>query len=200
VIYIFEPVFGALLTVAAAPVIVAAASIVWALSSRSPFVAHLRIGTGGRTFWMWKLRTMWDAEGQRRRGWDLVERVTGTDVPEDKIAPDPRITSRFAALCRKYSIDELPQLLHVAAGQMSLVGPRPITPEEFVRYYRGNAAEVLRLRSGVTGLWQVSGRNRLTYRQRRELDLRLVRHFSLSLYLAILLRTIPKVLSGADSR
>jgi lipopolysaccharide/colanic/teichoic acid biosynthesis glycosyltransferase len=199
-IYSFEPVIGALLSIAAAPVLVAAAGAVFALSGRSPFVAHLRMGTGGTPFWMWKLRTMWDAEEAPCRRWELVERIAGADVPEDKIALDPRVTSRFAAFCRRYSIDELPQLLHVITGQMSLVGPRPITPGEFDRYYGDDAVEVLRLRSGVTGLWQVSGRNRLTYRERRKLDLHLVRHFSVWLYLAILLRTIPKVLSGADSR
>jgi exopolysaccharide production protein ExoY len=196
IIYLFEPLVGALLAVVAAPIIIASAGVVIVLSRRSPFVAHLRIGNNG-PFWMWKLRTMWDSSV---RGWAFVERIRVAPVPVDKTAPDPRITSRFAALCRKYSIDELPQLLHVAGGQMSLVGPRPITREELIRHYGEDAAEVFLLRAGVTGLWQVSGRNKLSYKQRRELDLQLVRQFSIRTYLAILLKTIPKVLSGSDAR
>lgn len=200
IVYSFEPVLGAMLSIAAAPVMVTAAAVVFALCGRQPFVAHLRIGQSGTPFWMWKLRTMWDSKGSPGARWGLVEHISAADVPEDKFSPDPRVTSRFAALCRKYSIDELPQLLHVATGRMSLVGPRPITPEELIRYYGQDATEVLRLRTGITGLWQVSGRNALTYRRRCELDLQLVRQFSVKLYFAILLRTIPRVLSGANSR
>jgi lipopolysaccharide/colanic/teichoic acid biosynthesis glycosyltransferase len=197
VIYSFEPLIGAVLAVIASPVILASAGIVIVLSRRSPFVAHLRTGNNG-PFWMWKLRTMWGDNTAGKRA--LVERISDALVPEDKAAPDPRVTSRFAALCRKYSIDELPQLFHVATGQMSLVGPRPMTREELMRYYGADAAEVLLLRAGVTGLWQISGRNKLSYKQRRDLDLQLVRQFSIRMYLAILLRTIPKVLSGTDAR
>ncbi len=107
-----------------------------------------------------------------------------------------RVACRFARWCRRYSIDELPQLLHVLRGEMSLVGPRPITQGELARYYGNDAAEVLELRPGITGLWQSTGRNRLTYRQRRRLDLSLVRRYSLRLYLIILWRTIPRALSG----
>ena len=81
---------------------------------------------------------------------------------------------------------------------MSLVAPRPVTESELKRYYGCDAAEVLRVKPGVTGLWQVMGRSRLTYRQRREMDLFLVRNRSLKLYLTILLRTIPAVLTGKD--
>jgi lipopolysaccharide/colanic/teichoic acid biosynthesis glycosyltransferase len=197
IIYSFEPLVGAALAFVAAPIILGSASIVFVLSRRSPFVAHLRIGNNG-PFWMWKLRTMWENSGVGR--WSLVERISDSPVPEDKTTADPRVTSRFASLCRKYSIDELPQLFHVATGQMSLVGPRPMTREELVRYYGADAAEVLMLRAGVTGLWQVSGRNKLTYKQRRELDLQLVREYGIRLYVAILLRTIPKVLTGSDAR
>ena len=196
IIYSFEPLVGAALALIAAPIILVSSGIIIVLSRRSPFVAHLRIGNNG-PFWMWKLRTMWDSGVGR---WSFVERISDSPVPENKNAPDPRVTSRFAALCRKYSIDELPQLFHVATGQMSLVGPRPMTREELMRYYGADAAEVLMLRAGVTGLWQVSGRNKLTYKQRRELDLQLVREYSIRLYVAILLRTIPKVLTGTDAR
>ena len=94
------------------------------------------------------------------------------------------------------SLDEMPQLVHVIRGEMSLVGPRPITRAELDAYYGNAAAEVLSLRPGITGLWQVMGRNRLTYAQRRRLDLWLVRRASPRLFFAILARTVPRVLSG----
>jgi exopolysaccharide production protein ExoY len=198
-IYSFEPLVGALLSVVATPALLVSACAMVALSRRSPFIAHLRIGQGGAPFWMWKLRTMWDDAEPPAKRWTLMERISGTDVPETKIGPDPRVRSWFASFCRKYSIDELPQLLHVAAGQMSLVGPRPITAEELDRYYGSDSGEILRLRAGLTGLWQVNGRNRLSYVRRRELDLLLVKRFGPRLYFTILLKTIPTVLRGVDS-
>ena len=81
---------------------------------------------------------------------------------------------------------------------MSLVGPRPLTNREFDQYYGADAHEILRVKPGVTGLWQVAGRSRLSYEERRQLDLFLVRHRSLRLYFTILLRTIPAVLTGKD--
>ena len=80
-----------------------------------------------------------------------------TDVPVIKGAPDPRVNSRLAAFCRRYSVDELPQLLQVASGKMRLVGPRPLTPRELEVYYGADCAEVLSVRPGLTGLWQVMG-------------------------------------------
>lgn len=112
---------------------------------------------------------------------------------------DPRVTSRFARLCRRHSIDELPQLVHVISGKMALVGPRPLTRRELDRYYGEDAAEMVCARPGMTGLWQVMGRSRLTYRQRRRLDLFLVRHPSVGLELWVLLRTIPNVITGRNA-
>jgi lipopolysaccharide/colanic/teichoic acid biosynthesis glycosyltransferase len=96
-------------------------------------------------------------------------------------------------------MDELPQLAHVVVGQMSLVGPRPITHAELVKHYGSSADEVTGILPGITGLWQVLGRDRLTYSRRRRLDLFLVRHFSTRLYSLILLRTIPSVLFGKNA-
>jgi exopolysaccharide production protein ExoY len=116
-----------------------------------------------------------------------------------KSEKDSRVTSRFAAFCRRYSIDELPQLYQVVTGQMSLIGPRPLTKLELDLYYGRNAAELLTRRPGISGLWQVSGRSRLSYRQRRRLDLFLVRKWSPGLYLQTLLATIPTVLTGRNA-
>jgi exopolysaccharide production protein ExoY len=172
-----------------------------ALSGRSPLIAHRRLGLNGEPFWIYKLRSMWDhrdpARPQAATGW--IEYLNDTGVPVFKNAPDPRVTSRLAAFCRRYSVDELPQLLQVATGRLCLVGPRPLTPRELDAYYGADCSEVLSVRPGLTGLWQVMGRNRLTYAQRRRLDLFFVRKRSMGLYLRILLRTPGRVLSGRDA-
>jgi lipopolysaccharide/colanic/teichoic acid biosynthesis glycosyltransferase len=184
--------------VAVAPALGATMLAVRVLSGRSPLIAHRRLGLNGEPFWILKLRTMWDkADRQTDGGW--IEYLRDTDVPVIKGAPDPRVTSRLAAFCRRYSMDELPQLLQVVTGKLSLVGPRPLTKGELDTYYGPDCSEVLSVRPGLTGLWQVMGRNRLTYAQRRRLDLFLVRKWGLGLYLRILLRTPQRVLSGRDA-
>lgn len=110
------------------------------------------------------------------------------------------MTSPFAAFCRRYSLDELPQLWHVLRGEMALIGPRPLTLRELDIYYGSDAECVLSVRPGLSGLWQVRGRSRLPYPHRRRLDLFLVRNWSLGLYLKILLLTLPRVLAGKDAR
>ncbi len=146
---------------------------------------------------MLKLRTMWGGEGRRGGGW--IEHIDDDGGPELKCAMDSRVPSRFARFCRRHSIDEFPQFWHVISGEMSLVGPRPITERELHRYYGVQAAEVLRAKPGLAGLWQISGRNRLTYAERCRLDLRLVRERSIRLYCAILLRTLPEIFHGKNS-
>ena len=180
------------------PVISVAGAVIRVLSGRSPLVAHKRVGLNGEPFWMLKLRTMWDgtASGEGLR---LIEYLDAAPVPVSKRCPDPRVTSRFAAVCRKFSIDELPQLIHIVAGQMSFIGPRPLTSEELETHYGESASEILQVPPGVTGLWQVLGRNRLTYPQRRRLDLFFVRKRCFALSTWILLRTPARVLSGRDS-
>jgi exopolysaccharide production protein ExoY len=191
-----ERLASAVLLAATAPVFMAcAAAIAWT-SGRSPFIAHRRVGWRGETLWMIKLRTMWGGKGAGRPGW--VERIDG-DSPERKEADDPRIGSAFARFCRRHSIDEIPQLWHVARGEMSLVGPRPLTPGELGKYYGRDADELLRVKPGLAGLWQISGRNHLTYWQRKELDLQYIRERSLGMYLRILARTVPEVLRGTNS-
>ena len=180
------------------PVISIAGAVVRVLSGRSPLVAHRRVGLNGEQFWMLKLRTMWEGPVSGE-GPHLIEYLDGVSVPVSKRSPDPRVTSRFAAVCRKFSIDELPQLIHVVAGRMSFIGPRPLTPEELEMHYGESASEVLQVPPGITGLWQVLGRNRLTYPQRRRLDLFFVRRRCFALSAWILLRTPARVLSGRDS-
>lgn len=200
VVAFVERLAAPLLLLSVLPLLFCAGVIVFVLSRRSPLVAHQRVGQGGRAFWVLKLRTMWGG-GEEKSGHSglFVERLQAEFVKDMKRPDDPRITSRFAAVCRRYSIDELPQLWHVAQGRMSLVGPRPMTAQEMSDCYGKAAAEVLRIRPGLTGLWQIRGRSRLNYRQRRRLDLLLVRNWSVRLYLRILVATIPRVLAAKDA-
>ena len=109
-------------------------------------------------------------------------------------ARDPRIT-RIGAFLRRTSLDELPQLINVLRGEMSLVGPRPVVREELDHQYSPVAADAYcETRPGITGLWQISGRSDTTYAERVSLDLRYVRDWSIGLDIRILLKTIPAVL------
>ena len=192
-----EPVLATLALLLLSPLIVAIGIAIAMLSRRSPLVSHMRVGWRGAPLPMLKFRTMWTGDEPPSEAF-FIEDVSGR-VPASKNASDPRVTSRFAALCRRYSLDELPQLYHVMCGEMSLVGPRPITLAELEVYYGDCAGEVVSLRPGLTGLWQIAGRSRLTYEDRRQMDLRLVREASPALYLGILLRSIPKVLTGSGA-
>ena len=186
--------------VALSPVLLFTCTAVALLSRRSPFVAHRRVGLDGEGFWMWKIRSMWgrNQPASGNGNW-LVERIRTKGLPKQKRNGDPRVTSRLARFLRRYSVDELPQLAHVVSGRMSLVGPRPLVREELRAYYGPDAREVLRVRPGLTGLWQISGRSGLTYTERRQMDLHLVRRRSAWFYFRVLLRTLPVVAWGTNS-
>jgi exopolysaccharide production protein ExoY len=192
-----ERVASLALLVALSPGMLLAAIAISVLSRRSPLVAHLRIGQFGAPFWTLKFRTMWGkAAGVGRAG--FIEYIVDECGPKYKRSADPRVSSAFARFCRQFSIDELPQLVHVLRGEMSLVGPRPLTEGELRKHYGTDAAETLLVKPGITGLWQVAGRSRLSIERRRELDLFLVRNRSARLYFTILMYTIPAVLKGKD--
>lgn len=182
--------------IALAPValfIIAIAALLVRLDGGRAFYSQSRVGLNGTTFTMWKLRTMrpdaqdvleahLDADPEAKAEWDANQ----------KLRHDPRIT-RVGAVLRKYSIDELPQLLNVLTGQMSLVGPRPIMPEQGPRY-PGKA--YFSLRPGLTGLWQISERNDCTFAERALHDNRYAATMSLGTDLWILARTVGVVLHG----
>lgn len=184
---------------ALAPLLLMVALSIAALSRMSPLIAHRRLGIGGSALWVLKFRTMWRRGARPAERFALVEYIVDETGPRDKSAGDHRICSHFARFCRRHSIDELPQLLHVVRGEMSLVGPRPITDSEWRLHYRPHAAEVLDVKPGLSGLWQTHGRSRLTYQQRRDLDLALVRNRSLKLYFQILLWTLPEIWNGRNA-
>jgi exopolysaccharide production protein ExoY len=198
VLYALEPVAAAICLICLSPFLVILALAIGALSGASPLVAHRRVGRHGRMLWVYKFRTMWPRVTLSHRTGRLVEKIAD-DEPKPKLGPDPRVTSGFAAFCRRHSIDELPQLALVATGRMSVVGPRPITRFELSEYYDSDALEVLSVKPGLTGLWQVRGRSRLTYRQRKRFELFLVRRFSIGLYFRILALTVPDLLFGKNA-
>jgi len=195
-----ERVFAAVLLGVVLPPLAVVVAALAVLSRRQPLVAHARVGQNGRELRVLKLRTMWPRGApQRTSGALLVEHLRPEPVRPGKAHDDPRVTSRFAAFCRRYSIDELPQLWHVVRGEMALVGPRPLTADELIEHYGLAAAEVLRAKPGLTGLWQVRGRSNLSYRNRRRLDLFLVRRRSFRLYAGILLATASSVVTGKNA-
>ncbi len=169
------------------------------LSRRSPLVAHLRVGQNGVPLWVLKFRTMWDRSGAPNRGFEWIEWIVDEEGPLRKSSADARVTHWVARFCRRHSLDELPQLFLVAAGRMSLVGPRPVTRGELETYYGECAARILRLKPGLTGLWQVMGRNRLSYRRRVRLDRFYSERRSVRLYLGILARTLPVLVRAEDA-
>ena len=195
-LYALEPVAAALFLIVLLPFLALLALVIRVASGTSPLIAHRRVGHYGQTLWVYKFRTMWPAP--KRKSGFFVEKMVD-EKPYPKMAKDPRVTSRLAAFCRRHSIDELPQLALVAAGRMSVVGPRPITRFELNEHYDTDAMEVLSVKPGLTGLWQVRGRSSLMYRQRKRLDLFLVRRFSAGLYFRILMLTIPDVLFARNA-
>ncbi|MFM9849186.1 MAG: sugar transferase [Hyphomicrobiaceae bacterium] len=155
-------------------------------------LAHSRVGLNGKVFRCYKFPAMVNsAEGSLRRHLDQDPRVVREGQDACEPAHDPRVTAFGQILC-KAGIDELPQLINVLRGDMSCVGPRPVTARELQRY-GAHAADYLKTRPGLTGLWQVSGGNNPSYANRVELDGLYVRNWSMLLDLAILARTIRAI-------
>lgn len=169
-----------------------AAALAIKLDSPGPAVfTQTRIGKGGRRFQLYKFRSMYQNAEDVRASLLHLNEAWG---PIFKIRSDPRIT-RIGGILRHSSIDELPQLINVLKGEMSLVGPRPPLPEEVAQYGR-RATGRLSVTPGLTCLWQVGGRSNIPFDQWVELDLEYIRNQSLWLDFKILVRTIPAVLSG----
>jgi len=149
-----------------------------------------RVGLHGRRFRFYKFRSMY-VDAERR----LAEVMTQNeaDGPVFKIRNDPRVT-RVGAFLRRTSLDELPQLINVLIGEMSLVGPRPPLPRE-VEQYRPSDAVRLNVKPGLTCLWQISGRSTVSFDEWMELDREYIRNLSLWLDVSILLRTVGAVLT-----
>ena len=173
-------------------------SILIKLSSRGPiFFLQERIGENNITFKCIKFRTM------HPEAKDILENLLINDEKlkmefeqTHKIKNDPRITT-IGKLLRKTSLDELPQFINVLRNEMSIVGPRPIVKAEKKKYGK-NFKKLLSIKPGITGLWQVSGRNNLTYKKRVSLDLNYVKNYNLLMDIRILIRTFGVILFPLD--
>lgn len=180
---------AACLLVVTAPALAIALAAVWVDSGRPLFHRRRVVGVGGREFDAFKVRTMVvDADGILASDPDLRQRFAANN----KLTEDPRIT-RVGRWLRRLSIDELPQLINVVRGEMSLVGPRMISPGE-LNDWGDTVPLLLTVRPGITGTWQVSGRQRLSKADRVRMDGEYVHNLSLGQDLSVLLRTIPAVL------
>jgi lipopolysaccharide/colanic/teichoic acid biosynthesis glycosyltransferase len=192
---ILDVMVAALLLILALP-LAAAIALAIVLEKRGPvFFAHTRIGKGKRRFRLWKFRSMVvDAD------WLLARHLE--THPDDlaewremhKLKDDPRVT-RVGRLLRRSRLDELPQLISVLRGDMSMVGPRPIVEEEISKY--GSVFSLyVQVLPGLTGLWQISGRAHTSYRERTELDTKYMRERTIRMDLLVLLKTVPVVIFG----
>src|SRR6267154_5287466 len=164
------------------------------VSSRGPAIfRHRRVGFNGKHFDCYKFRTMvTDAPERLRKLLESDPAAAAEWTANRKLRNDPRVTA-IGAILRKSSLDELPQLFNVLRGDMSIVGPRPVTEEELVRY-SGAANAYLACRPGITGLWQVSGRSTTTYIKRIACDTFYARNWSMTLDAKIVIVTIPALL------
>ena len=189
-----DVVAACVLLVLLAPVLAALAALVKLTSPGPVLFVQRRIGFHCREFAMLKFRTMVDGAEQAQD--DLAQAQAGRTFL--KLARDPRVTP-VGRFLRRTSLDELPQLLNVLRGEMSLVGPRPILLCDFDKFPKQDQLRRFSLTPGLTGLWQVSGRSGCTDEERILLDLRYVDRWSLGLDLLILARTVPVVLSGTGA-
>jgi exopolysaccharide production protein ExoY len=180
------------------PMMLTVSVVLLMTQGRPVLIGHRRIGKGGHLFPCFKFRTMvingdevlkWhlDANPEFHAEWNATR----------KLKEDPRVTA-FGRSLRRSSIDELPQLLNVIRGEMSLVGPRPITQSE-TEYYGQCFQDYARVRPGLTGLWQVSGRSNTSYKERVEFDIRYVAEHSIFGDFVIMAKTIPAILRSHGS-
>jgi lipopolysaccharide/colanic/teichoic acid biosynthesis glycosyltransferase len=178
-----------LLLVITAPLFLIVAFCIKLTSPGPVLYKHRRLGRGGKEFWCVKFRTMAaDADDQLKRNAKLRQRFDGTF----KLKDDPRVT-RLGSFLRKTSLDELPQLVHVLRGDMSLIGPRPIVKPELSKYSI-YGTKLLSVKPGLSGMWQACGRSDTTYAERVLMDMHYIDHRSLTLDIQLLLRTVVAVL------
>lgn len=194
----FDICFALIFLIVSLPVLIILATALQIDSPGSLFFVQQRVGRHGRMFNCFKFRTMHEnaealLEGllanspEARREWEL----------DHKLRSDPRV-SRLGRIIRKLSLDELPQLLNILSGEMSVVGPRPIVRAEIIKYgiFFSDYSAV---KPGLTGLWQVSGRNDVTYDERVQLDCEYRRKASFMFDLGIVLKTVPAVIIARGS-
>jgi lipopolysaccharide/colanic/teichoic acid biosynthesis glycosyltransferase len=178
-------------TILLLPLLLVTALLVAATSRGSVFYVQQRIGRGGRPFRIYKFRSMFSNAHEIKERYTVLNEASG---PVFKCRQDPRITP-IGRLIRKLSIDELPQLINVLRGEMSLVGPRPPLPEEFGAY-GPRELQRMSVTPGMTGIWQISGRSNLDFDTWVDLDIRYIDTWSLWQDLKLLVQTVPAVISA----
>lgn len=176
--------------VALMPLMLITALLIVVESSGSALFQQTRVGERGREFKMWKFRSMCNNSEDKKQG--LKKQGDVSDGVRFKMENDPRITG-IGRIIRKLSIDELPQLVNVLKGDMSLVGPRPALPDEVSKYTPWQRLR-LNAKPGITCIWQVSGRSSIPFLQQVEMDIDYIRKANLAMDFGLLLKTIPAVL------
>ena len=194
---LFDFLFSLLILIVFLPLFIIIALLI-KLSSRGPiFFSQERIGKNNIPFKCIKFRTMYpEAKDILQNLLKKDDKIKREFEETHKIKNDPRITT-IGKLLRKTSLDELPQFINVLRNEMSIVGPRPIVKAEKKKYGK-NFRKVLTIKPGITGLWQVSGRNNLTYKKRVNLDLNYVKNYNLLMDIRILIRTFGVILFPLD--
>lgn len=187
---VFDILFSLVAMLSAAPFFLILPAIIYFVSPGPVFYSHRRVGFGGKTFPCLKFRTM-VLDADRILEEYLAEHPEARAEYEHhrKLRTDPRIIPIVGSFLRKSSLDELPQFFNVFRGEMSVVGPRPLTRDE-LRCYGDDADRYAAARPGITGLWQVSGRSDLSFRKRVELDCRYVLNHTLRTDLSLIAKTI----------
>jgi lipopolysaccharide/colanic/teichoic acid biosynthesis glycosyltransferase len=194
---VFDLIGASIAIVLLSPLLVAVIACV-SISGGSPFFRHRRVGQNGVFFDCLKFRTMvTESDGVLQNLLESDSTIKEEWLRYHKLKNDPRVTS-IGRILRRSSLDELPQLWNVFRGEMSLVGPRPVEPDELRRYGR-RVALFLSSRPGITGLWQISGRNNTDYRRRVALDVCYVRSRSVLLDANILMKTLPAVFTKSGA-
>lgn len=181
------------------PVYILAALIIWFQDKHTPFYFQKRVGYSGEHFDFYKFRSMiMDADDLLFKDPELYKQIRSGN---NKIVNDPRVT-KFGRFIRKYSIDEFPQMLNVIKGDMSVVGPRALRPDEF-ELYRSKSEEnakklekITSVKPGITGYWQVHGRSNISFDQRIDMDCYYADHQSILFDLTLLLRTPLAIVKG----
>jgi exopolysaccharide biosynthesis polyprenyl glycosylphosphotransferase len=187
--------FSIILLILFSPVFLLAAMLVYSTSEGPVLYLQERVGLNKRRFRMYKFRTM---VRNAEKLIDRLESLNEVSGPVFKIKNDPRIT-RVGKVLRRTSVDELPQLLNVLKGEMSLVGPRPLPVRDYEGFNEDWQRRRFSVRPGITCLWQIAGRNSIPFDQWMRLDLQYVDEWSLWLDFKILARTIPAVLKGVGA-
>jgi len=190
---VFDLLLGLLLLVISLPIQLVIVTTILLIDRQFPLFAQKRVGVGGRVFWLYKFRTMKGSDSTGERELLNPDNRAGNEI-QFKLKIDPRVTA-LGRVLRRFSLDELPQLLNVLSGSMSLVGPRPHVLAE-VEEYDNRASNRLLIKPGLTGAWQISGRSDLSWEESVQLDLNYVQNWSLVLDFVILLKTVWAVLRG----